>query len=116
MHCEICCWYDAETYFDEEEYYKSNLQLLQLNGYNTVININGYNRLYVCNECLIQRVYVCDTELKREVLHELRYSIASKIIQKWWLKRLYCIDTRIGKCFIYNHLSTYTKNYFNIVF
>lgn len=112
MHCEICCWYDSETYFNESEYSESKMQI---NGYNTVINPNGYNSLFVCNECLIQRIYVCDTELKTKVLNELQYYIASKVIQKWWLKRLYCIDTFIGKKFIYNNISDDTKLHFKIL-
>jgi hypothetical protein len=111
MYCEICCWYDADTYFDDSEYSTSKMII---NGYNTVINLNGFNKLFVCNECLIQRIYVCDTELKRAVLNEIPYYIASKIIQKWWLKHLYCIDTNVGKKYIHKKLSKDTANFFKI--
>lgn len=105
--CEICCWYDAYTFFDDSLYSKSKLTL---NGYNTTINKNGFNSLYVCNECLLQRIYLCDHESKQAVLDELKLYTAAKIIQKWWLKKIYSIDNNTGKRFIYkNRQGTFWK-------
>ena len=112
MYCEICCWYDAYTVFDDSLYSQSKLTT---NGYNTVINQNGFNKLNVCNECLIQNIYVCDIELKHTVLEELVLYVKAKIIQKWWITLLYCIDNDIGKNFIYKQISKDTKIHFKLM-
>lgn len=81
IDCQICVWNPAIELFDDELYSKapsySDLFLYyELTGYNWVINPNSYNPIYVCNECLLKNVYMCDYELKIILLTEYMVSVA----------------------------------------
>jgi len=54
-----------------------------------IINPNCYNPIRVCYDCLIEKIYTCDTELKYKVLKELIYITSIKKIQSWWIEKLY---------------------------
>jgi len=78
MFCQICLWNEAYTIFNCEEYSLPpvNSELYRISkytGYNHVINSNSYNDIFVCDDCLISKVYNCDIELKQKVLEELKF-------------------------------------------
>lgn len=80
-YCQICLWNEAYLIFDDDEYsnppFDSEFYRIKLlNGYNSVINNKCYNRISVCNECLIDCVYGCDLE-KKFILHKELKTYAS---------------------------------------
>ena len=87
--CNICLWNDSFTFFNCSEYtlppINSELYNLYIfTGYNHVININSYNPMYVCNECLLFTVYNCNFELKYNLLKELKiYNSILEIMKKF---------------------------------
>lgn len=115
--CEICCWYDAVEIFDDTDYtmyYRNSGERQYYNGYNSIINPNGYNRVNVCYSCLLTRVYTCDTEIKKNVLKHLVCHVAAKRIARWWLSYLYNIDKGVGRNFILRKISSDTKMFYDI--
>jgi len=111
--CEICCWHQACYDFDDSSYSQSKTAKNgNWSGYNRVINPNGYNKIYVCHNCLITNVYVCDTDLKDIVIRELVYTCAVNRISAWWKSIIYDIDNTVGKRFVMKQLSAATKNFF----
>jgi len=87
-YCQICLWNDSFLVFDDDEYsdppYNSELYRIKLlNGYNLVINYNCYNKISVCNECLLDAVYGCDFEKKYRLNKELKiYTCLLDIFKK----------------------------------
>ena len=87
-YCQICLWNESNLVFDDEEYsnppYNSELYRIKLlNGYNWVINSKCYNKISVCNECLLDSVYGCDLEQKSIFLKELKiYTCLFDIVKK----------------------------------
>ena len=84
--CEICCYNDAFLLFDCDEYtappFGTKLyEISKYTGYNHVINQNGYNAIFVCNNCLIKRIYKCNVQKKYDLLKELllMFKIKGKI-------------------------------------
>lgn len=62
--CQICCWNDADYFFNDDDY-----SLSKINNYN--FNENNYNPCYVCNSCLLEKIYCCNLEQKNILLKEL---------------------------------------------
>jgi hypothetical protein len=110
--CQLCFVNDYFIEFDDRDYPKpDHIKSIQ---YNYVTNPNCYNPIRICYDCLLNNVYKCDTELKYKVLQELMYVISIKKIQSWWINIIYNINNKMGKKFIYNHISSHSKLYFNI--
>lgn len=112
MLCQICLYKESFIIFDDTKYPKPTF--ITSYQYNYIINPNCYNKIDTCYECLIEKIYECNTELKYYVLKELIYKISIIKIQKWWLNIIYNINTMIGKKYIYKHLSKFTKMYMSI--
>lgn len=79
--CLLCCRNDAFELFDDINYtlppvYSDLYNLYLETGYNHVINHNSINRCFVCNYCLINVIYDCDTEKKYYMLQQLRQYFA----------------------------------------
>ena len=79
-YCQICLWNDSYVYFDDSEYSKPPLSsefyhIQTLTGYNWIINPNCYNNIHVCNDCLLDSVYMCNFEKKYYVLQELAINV-----------------------------------------
>ncbi len=134
-HCELCCWNDATVLFDDSEYsFRGRYQrpvgegpsnfFPSHTGYNHVINPNCYNSIYVCDTCLLTRVYMCDTKakeflldelkhmfLRHKVICELKMRFAVNAISDWWLPNLYDIDKHPK--FILSKLTPEIKEYFS---
>lgn len=112
IYCQICNVLHYFIHFDEKDYPKPNY--IKSFHYNYIINPNCYNPIRVCYDCLIEKIYTCDIELKYKVLKELIYITSIKKIQAWWITQLYNIDHKIGKRFIYNNISDHSLLFFNL--
>lgn len=97
IFCQICCYNDAYMLFDCDEYtlppFGSHLYELSVyTGYNHVINPNSFNPVFVCNDCLLERIYNCNIENKQNVLSELKIELKLRnnklIIEKYLIKKI----------------------------
>ena len=93
--CQLCCYNDADLFFDCSEYtlppFSSKLYELSVyTGYNHVINPNSYNPIYVCNDCLLDKIYNCNMENKYNMLCELkvRTYLNHFIDEKYLIKKI----------------------------
>lgn len=98
MNCQICLWNHAYYLFDDSNY--TEMKYGNINGYNHIINPYCYNSIYTCHECLIYKIYSCDYNLHCNLIDELKKYLAYNTIAKWWINKLYNIDSKIGKKFI----------------
>jgi hypothetical protein len=106
MLCQLCNWNESIELFDDYNYSKSYNNVESYGGYNLFINPNCYNSIHVCYDCLIKKVYYCDTEKYDNLVEELKLHMASKLIGKKWLEKLYNIDNKLGKCYIFKKAKT----------
>lgn len=111
-YCQICQVLHYFINFNDKDYPKPDY--IKSFHYNYIINPNCYNPIRVCYDCLVEKIYTCDTELKYNVLKELMYIMSIKKIQAWWINYLYNIDNKVGKLFIYKNISTTSQLFFNI--
>lgn len=60
--CTLCNFDQADEWFDQNEYAKAkHLQIIDKNGYHSIINPNGYNYpVAVCIFCLHDKIYNVD--------------------------------------------------------
>jgi len=84
-YCQLCSWNESYLLFDDCEYSNprigTELYLIKLlNGYNWVINPNCFNKIFVCYECLLERIYMCNSEKKHTVLTELKVNTLLRLI------------------------------------
>ena len=88
QYCQICLWNDSFILFDDSEYtsppFDGEFYRIQLlTGYNWIINPNCFNNIYVCNECLLEKVYMCNYESKYYMLEELKINmLVRKVLSK----------------------------------
>ena len=89
MHCQICCLNEGFYNFNDEEYsipLKNTryYTMLQITGYNWIINPNSYNECLVCNDCLLQKIYKCNIIQKYYMIKELHiFFVFKKIMLKY---------------------------------
>lgn len=113
IYCQVCHILHYFVEFDDRDYPKPDY--IKSFHYNYIINPNCYNPIRVCYDCLIEKIYTCDTELKYNVMKELIYVTSIKKIQAWCIDHLYNIDYKIGKQFIYKNISDHSKSYFQLL-
>lgn len=113
FYCQICNVLHYYILFDDNDYPKPDY--IKSFHYNYIINPHCYNPIRVCYDCLVEKIYTCDTELKYKVLQELIYKTSIKKIQTWWIDRLYNIDDKFGKHFIHKNISDHSRSFFNLL-
>ena len=84
-YCQLCLWNGSYVIFNDDEYSDPKkgtefYRIKLLTGYNWVINPNCYNKVSVCHECLLDGIYMCNFELKYNVLEELKVNMAIRVI------------------------------------
>ena len=85
--CKICCWNDSYEVFDDDDYsdpplFSPMYLIKKLNGYNWVVNPNCYNHVDVCYECLLERIYCCNLEIKYNSTKEIKiYYLVLQLIK-----------------------------------
>jgi hypothetical protein len=103
--CQLCNWNESIELFNDSNYLRP-YNIKSYGGYNLFINPNCYNSIYVCYDCLINKVICCDTKKYDTLTQELKLHMVSKLIGKKWLEKLYNIDDKIGRNFIFKKIKT----------